>query len=131
MTAALGMGTYRARGVPEAAEAAIRSGVYWIDTAPNYHHGKDEALLAPVLKTHRGVRLSTKVGFLSEPQQDEAVRRRVLTHSEAGQGHSLAPSTCDGRSPAARRPWAARPTSCSFTTPNTAAPPRYAWRTAS
>ncbi|MEV0040065.1 aldo/keto reductase [Streptomyces sp. NPDC050804] len=91
MTAALGMGTYRARGVPEAAEAAIRSGVYWIDTAPNYHHGKDEALLAPVLKTHRGVRLSTKVGFLSEPQQDEAVRRRVLTHSEAGQGHSLAP----------------------------------------
>lgn len=91
MTGLLGLGTYRTRNVPEAAEAAVQVGVDWIDTAPNYQHGKAERQLADVLEAHRHVRVSTKVGFLAQTQQEEAVRAGALTQSEAAAGFSLNP----------------------------------------
>jgi aryl-alcohol dehydrogenase-like predicted oxidoreductase len=91
VTALLGMGTYRTRHVPKAAEAAVQVGVDWIDTAPNYQQGTAERQLAPVLEAHRRVHVSTKVGFLSGPQQDEAVRAGALTQPQAGTGFSLDP----------------------------------------
>lgn len=91
MRALLGLGTYRTQGVVEAAEAALQFGVDWVDTAPNYQHGQAETRLAPFLKAYGGIRVSTKVGFVAGPQQDEAVQAGVLSEAEAGSGFSLDP----------------------------------------
>ncbi|MFJ5101876.1 aldo/keto reductase [Streptomyces sp. NPDC088554] len=89
--ARLGLGTYRTRDIVQAAEAAIKMGVDWIDTAPNYQRGKAEYLLAPVLAAYPHVKVSTKMGFLSEQCQAEAVESGLLSKSAARKGHSLEP----------------------------------------
>ncbi|MFE2034061.1 aldo/keto reductase [Streptomyces scopuliridis] len=89
MTALLGMGTYRASGVPQAATRAIEVGVDWIDTAPNYHGGSAEHLLAPILAAHPTVKVSTKVGFLVKQHQDMAIDAGLLSEAAARKGHSL------------------------------------------
>lgn len=43
MTAQLGLGTYRCPDVAEAALMAASHGADWVDTAPNYEHGRAEA----------------------------------------------------------------------------------------
>lgn len=91
MNALLGMGTYRTRDILQAGEAAVRAGVDWIDTAPNYQHGTAETQLAPLLKAHPSLRVSTKVGFLAKPQQQDALRAGVLDQAEADGGYSLSP----------------------------------------
>lgn len=53
MTAQLALGTYRCQAIPEAAVRAAASGAQWIDTAPNYHVGRGQDLLAPALAAHR------------------------------------------------------------------------------
>jgi len=92
MNALLGMGTYRTRHIPQAGEAAIRAGVDWIDTAPNYQHGTAENQLAPLLSAHPTLRVSTKVGYLAPPQQQDALHAGVLEQTEADQGHNLSPA---------------------------------------
>ncbi|MFI5522515.1 aldo/keto reductase [Streptomyces platensis] len=92
MTATLALGTYRCRGVAESAKAAVKAGVDWIDTAPNYQHGQAERQLAPVLVAHPGVRVSTKAGFFSKDRASEAVTAGVLTPAQAEQGHCLEPA---------------------------------------
>ncbi|MER7986946.1 aldo/keto reductase [Streptomyces noursei] len=91
MTAALALGTYRCRDVSEAAKAALDVGVDWIDTAPNYHGGEAERLLAPVLATNPTVRVSTKVGYLTKANLADAVEAGVVLPSEAECGHSIRP----------------------------------------
>ncbi|MFC9231385.1 aldo/keto reductase [Streptomyces decoyicus] len=92
MTAPLGLGTYRCRGVAEAARAALNAGVDWIDTAPNYQGGEAERRLAPVLGAQPGVRVSTKAGYVSKARRAEAVRAGVLLAEEAERGHSIRPA---------------------------------------
>ncbi|MFF8367826.1 aldo/keto reductase [Streptomyces lydicus] len=92
MTAALGLGTYRCRGVAEAAKAALDAGVNWIDTAPNYQGGEAERHLAPVLETHPGVGVSTKAGYVAEARRAEAVSAGGLPPEEAARGHSIRPA---------------------------------------
>ncbi|MEN8650977.1 aldo/keto reductase [Streptomyces sp. 21So2-11] len=91
MNARFGLGTYRCQDTASAASVAVASGVDWIDTAPNYHHGLDEIALAPVLKRHRHVGLSIKVGFIAPSTWAEAVAEGVLPAEEAGMRHSLQP----------------------------------------
>ncbi|MGW2592493.1 aldo/keto reductase [Streptomyces sp. NPDC001515] len=91
MTASLGLGTYRVRGLPEAAKAAMARGADWIDTAPNYLHGEAEEALQPILAAHQLTPVSTKVGFFSPEQRRRALAVGVLTDEEAGAGHCLGP----------------------------------------
>lgn len=90
-TAALGLGTYRCRSVTEAAEAAMETGVDWIDTAPNYQAGEAERQLAPILAAYPNVEVSTKVGYVPEVLRTEATRAGVLAPEEAHAGRSLHP----------------------------------------
>ncbi|MGV9338047.1 aldo/keto reductase [Streptomyces sp. NPDC003688] len=86
----LALGTYRCRAIPEAAARAAASGA-WIDTAPNYAHGRAQRDLAPALAAHPGSRVSTKAGFFTAATGADAVRARVLDGERAATGHSLAP----------------------------------------
>ncbi|MFI9787388.1 aldo/keto reductase [Kitasatospora sp. NPDC051984] len=63
MSPQLGLGTYRVRAVGDAARTALSAGTPWIDTAPNYAHGRAHHDLAPVLAAHPAVKVSTKTGF--------------------------------------------------------------------
>ncbi|MGW6460619.1 hypothetical protein ACWF94_32625 [Streptomyces sp. NPDC055078] len=67
MTALLGLGTYRIAGeeLAAAAQRAASSPSGWIDTAPNYCHGRAHRLLAPVLADFPLTGLATKAGFLT------------------------------------------------------------------
>ncbi|MFE7615265.1 aldo/keto reductase [Streptomyces sp. NPDC057496] len=91
MTASLGLGTYRVRGLPEAAKAAVNHGADWIDTAPNYLHGHAEQDLKPVLAAYPQVPVSTKVGFFTPEQARRALAAGALTDREAKAGHCLSP----------------------------------------
>ncbi|MFJ7180249.1 aldo/keto reductase [Streptomyces massasporeus] len=91
MTARLGLGTYRCRDVAGAAAMAVRAGADWIDTAPNYAEGQAEQQLALVVPGTPGVKVSTKVGFLSAVTCDRAVRAGVITASEAEENYCLTP----------------------------------------
>ncbi|MCG6499242.1 aldo/keto reductase [Kitasatospora sp. A2-31] len=63
MSPELGLGTYRVRAAGEAARTALTVGAKWIDTAPNYGHGRAHRDLAPVLAEHPTVKVTTKTGF--------------------------------------------------------------------
>ncbi|PZT74791.1 MULTISPECIES: aldo/keto reductase [unclassified Streptomyces] len=91
MTATLGLGTYRVRGLPEAAKSAMAHGADWIDTAPNYLHGRAEQRLKPVLAAFPLTPVSTKVGFVTAEQRRRALAAGVLTDEEARVGHCLSP----------------------------------------
>ncbi|KUM80031.1 aldo/keto reductase [Streptomyces curacoi] len=85
----LALGTYRCRDVPQAAIHAVACGASWIDTAPNYHHGRAQAHLQPVFAGNRDLRVSTKVGFFTPDIATAAGDAGVLTPAEADSGHCL------------------------------------------
>jgi len=87
----LALGTYRCRDIPRAAAHAVTRGATWIDTAPNYLSGEAHTKLAPILKRHPTVRISTKTGIFTRLEGEEAARKRILTHDQAATGRSLRP----------------------------------------
>lgn len=91
MTAALSLGTYRVRAVSQAARTALAAGSPWVDTAPNYAHGRAHEELRPVLGEYPSVRVATKTGFLTEEQGRTALTEGVLTREEMASRHSLEP----------------------------------------
>lgn len=88
MTAALALGTYRLRNVASAARYAAASETTWLDTAPNYLHGRAQTLLAPVLVEHPRLQVATKVGFLTLQTREAVSAAGVLP---PGMRHSLHP----------------------------------------
>lgn len=91
MTAALGLGTYRVRNVEQAARTACAAGTAWVDTAPNYDHGRAHHALRPVLAEHPGVKVATKTGFLTREEGQAAKDAGILSDEEIASGHSLTP----------------------------------------
>ncbi|MFI5765067.1 aldo/keto reductase [Streptomyces sp. NPDC051563] len=89
MTAALGLGTYRVRGVEESARTACSDGLVWLDTAPNY--ATAHQALGPVITDHPRAMVATKTGFFTRQEGEAAVAAGVLTPAEAAAGHSLHP----------------------------------------
>ncbi|OLZ62896.1 hypothetical protein AV521_40540 [Streptomyces sp. IMTB 2501] len=89
MTPDLALGTYRCRDIPQAAVHAVACGASWIDTAPNYHHGRAQTRLQPVLVGNPGLRVSTKVGFLTPDIATAASDAGAVTPTEAASGHCL------------------------------------------
>ncbi|MGW5394902.1 aldo/keto reductase [Streptomyces sp. NPDC003952] len=89
MTAALGLGTYRVRGVEESARTACSDGLVWLDTAPNY--ATAHQALGPVITDHSRAMVATKTGFFTRQEGEAAVAAGVLTPVEAAAGHSLHP----------------------------------------
>ncbi|MEU9713266.1 aldo/keto reductase [Streptomyces sp. NPDC047967] len=89
MTAALSLGTYRVRAVSQAARTALAAGSPWVDTAPNYAHGRAHEELRPVLGEYPTVRVATKTGFFTEEQGRTALAEGVLTRYEVAGRHSL------------------------------------------
>ncbi|KAB7834429.1 aldo/keto reductase [Streptomyces mobaraensis] len=89
MTAALCLGTYRVRAVSQAARTALAAGNPWVDTAPNYAHGRAQEELRPVLGEYPTVRVATKTGFFTAEQGRTALTEGVLTREEAADRHSL------------------------------------------
>lgn len=87
MTASLGLGTYRMRGVEQAARTACADGSVWIDTAPNYSDAHQA--LRPVISGHLRARVATKTGFFSRAEGEVAVRAGLLTSEQGAIGHSL------------------------------------------
>ncbi|MYX97810.1 aldo/keto reductase [Streptomyces sp. SID486] len=91
MTAALSLGTYRVRAVIQAARTALAAGSPWVDTAPNYAHGRAHEELRPVLGEYPSVRVATKAGYFTEEQGRTALADGVLTWEEMASRHSLEP----------------------------------------
>ncbi|MEU6915291.1 aldo/keto reductase [Streptomyces olindensis] len=89
MSPDLALGTYRCRDIPQAAVHAFACGAAWVDTAPNYHHGRAQTQLQTVLAGNRDVRVSTKVGFFTPDTATAAGEAGVLTPAEAASGHCL------------------------------------------
>ncbi|MCH0570162.1 aldo/keto reductase [Streptomyces sp. MUM 136J] len=89
MTAALCLGTYRVRAVSQAARTALAAGSPWVDTAPNYAHGRAHEELRPVLGEYPTVRVATKAGFFTAEQGRTALAEGVLTRYETASRHSL------------------------------------------
>ncbi|MGW3170187.1 aldo/keto reductase [Streptomyces sp. NPDC001153] len=89
MSPDLALGTYRCRDIPQAAVHAVACGASWIDTAPNYHQGRAQAQLQPVLAGNPELRVSTKVGFFTPDIATAAKEAGVLTPAEAASGHCL------------------------------------------
>ncbi|MEV8479882.1 aldo/keto reductase [Streptomyces sp. NPDC051173] len=89
MTAALSLGTYRVRAVAQAARTALTAGSPWVDTEPNYAHGRAHEELRPVLREYPTVRVATKTGFFTEEQGRTALAEGVLIREEAANRHSL------------------------------------------
>ncbi|MGV4986636.1 aldo/keto reductase [Streptomyces sp. NRAIS4] len=89
MSPDLALGTYRCRDIPQAAVHAVACGASWVDTAPNYHHGRAQAQLEPVLAGNPDLRVSTKVGFFTPDIATAASDAGVVTPAEAASGHCL------------------------------------------
>ncbi|MET9365826.1 aldo/keto reductase [Streptomyces sp. NPDC006632] len=91
MTATLALGTYRITGeeLAAAARRAASSSGGWIDTAPNYCHGRAHRLLAPVLAESPRVGIATKTGFLTEATARSAHAAGVIPNTKIR--HSLSP----------------------------------------
>ncbi|GAA3205760.1 aldo/keto reductase [Actinocorallia longicatena] len=85
----LGLGTYRCPDVPAAAAMAAAGGAPLIDTAPNYQGGLAQRNLAGVLADRPGIRVSSKVGYLTREQGRAACAAGVLPGEDARHGHSL------------------------------------------
>lgn len=90
MTASLGLGTYRVRGVEQAARTACADGLVWIDTAPNYADAHQ--VLRPVISDHLRARVATKTGFFTRAEGEAAVQAGLLTSEQGAAGHSLDPA---------------------------------------
>ncbi|WP_371780718.1 aldo/keto reductase [Streptosporangium subroseum] len=91
MTVSLGWGTYRVEEIGPAADAVIAAGCTWIDTAPNYLGGHAHGGLAPVLRQHPEVQVSTKAGYLTKATATAGLQAGVLSYEEADAAHSLNP----------------------------------------
>ncbi|AYV30767.1 Aldo/keto reductase family protein [Streptomyces sp. ADI95-16] len=91
MSAFLSLGTYRVRAVSQAARTALAAGSPWVDTAPNYAHGRAHEELRPVLGEYPSVRVATKTGFFTEEQGRTALAEGTLTREETASRHSLEP----------------------------------------
>ncbi|MFD8934322.1 aldo/keto reductase [Streptomyces sp. NPDC059578] len=91
MTAALSLGTYRVRAVSQAARTALAAGSPWVDTAPNYAHGRAYEELRPLLEEYPTVRVAAKTGFFTAEQGPTALAEGVLTEEGAAGRHSLEP----------------------------------------
>ncbi|EKX65972.1 aldo/keto reductase [Streptomyces ipomoeae] len=89
MSPDLALGTYRCQDIPRAVVHAVACGASWIDTAPNYHHGRAQTQLQSVLTGNPGLRVSTKVGFFTPDVATAAGEAGVLTSAEAASGHCL------------------------------------------
>ncbi|GGW31577.1 aldo/keto reductase [Streptomyces caelestis] len=89
MSPDLALGTYRCRNIPQATVHAIACGATWIDTAPNYHHGRAQPQLQSVLAGNLDLRVSTKAGFFTPDIATAARDAGVLTPAEAASGHCL------------------------------------------
>ncbi|RST20624.1 aldo/keto reductase [Streptomyces sp. WAC04770] len=89
MNEVLGAGTHRCHDVGAAVSAAVRAGVKWIDTAPNYARGTAEAPLRAVLDRHPGIGVSTKVGFVPASDRRAAISAGVLSGEQSRRGHCL------------------------------------------
>jgi aryl-alcohol dehydrogenase-like predicted oxidoreductase len=98
MVSELGLGGYQFTGefgvsrsdALEAIEAAFRSGITFVDTAPMYGSGESEELIGRVLARHPEVHVSGKVGYLdrtivrhlgSDAYKDPYAIQRVVAHS--------------------------------------------------
>jgi len=91
MSARIGLGTHLVHNVPQAAAHAVACGARWIDTAPNYHHGEAQQLLAPALADNPDVQVSTKVGFFHRPDAQAAVEDGAMPAEELEAGHCIRP----------------------------------------
>ncbi|MCL3992600.1 aldo/keto reductase [Streptomyces lavenduligriseus] len=89
MTAALSLGTYRVRAVGQAARTALAAGSPWVDTAPDYAHGRAHEELHPVLGEYPTVRVATKTGFFTAEEGRTALAEGVLTGYGTTNRHSL------------------------------------------
>ncbi|MEU6089066.1 aldo/keto reductase [Streptomyces sp. NPDC047085] len=89
MSPDLALGTYRCRDIPQAAVHAVACGASWVDTAPNYHHGRAQTQLRPVLARDPDLRVSTKVGFFTPDIAAAAGHAGVVTPAEAASGQCL------------------------------------------
>ncbi|MBZ9645117.1 aldo/keto reductase [Streptomyces sp. PSKA30] len=89
MSPDLALGTYRCRDIPQAAVHAVACGASWIDTAPNYHQGRAQTQIQPVLAGNPELRVATKVGFFTLDNAAAAREAGVLTPAEAASGHCL------------------------------------------
>ncbi|MFD3413052.1 aldo/keto reductase [Streptomyces cyaneofuscatus] len=87
MTASLGLGTYRMRGIEQAARTACTDGSVWLDTAPNYADAHQ--VLRPVVSGHPRAKVATKTGFFTGAEGEAAVRAGLLTSKQSAVGHSL------------------------------------------
>lgn len=86
----LGLGTYRCKDVRRAATIATAHGAPLIDTAPVYAAGAAQAALAGPLAVYPGVKVSTKVGYMTGSQADAALRAGRLDAADARHRHSIA-----------------------------------------
>ncbi|WP_275666495.1 aldo/keto reductase [Streptomyces cinnamoneus] len=77
------------RAVSQAACTALAAGSPWVDTAPNYAHGRAHEELHPVLREYPTVRVATKTGFFTEEQGRSALSEGVLTGEGAAGRHRL------------------------------------------
>ncbi|TQN27769.1 aryl-alcohol dehydrogenase-like predicted oxidoreductase [Haloactinospora alba] len=87
----LGIGTYRSRDAATSASIAASAGCPLIDTAPVYGSGTHQAAIAPVLRAHPELRVSTKVGYMTDGQARVALTSEALTDEDAACRHSIAP----------------------------------------
>ncbi|RNL81654.1 aldo/keto reductase [Halostreptopolyspora alba] len=87
----LGVGTYRSRDAAASASIAASAGCPLIDTAPVYGNGIHQVAIAPVLRHHSQLRVSTKVGYMTEGQARVALTSESLTEEDAAFQHSIAP----------------------------------------
>ncbi|GHC71727.1 oxidoreductase [Nocardiopsis terrae] len=87
----LGMGTYRSRDAATSVSITASAGCPLIDTAPVYGGGSHQAAIAPVLREHPHLRLSTKVGYMTGGQARVALTNGALSQEEAALRHSIAP----------------------------------------
>lgn len=88
----LGLGTYRSRDAAHSASIAASAGCPLIDTAPVYGTGTHQASIAPVLRDHPHVRVSTKVGYMTAHQAWVSLNAGALSEEEAHLQHSIDPT---------------------------------------
>ncbi|WP_338045367.1 aldo/keto reductase [Nocardiopsis lucentensis] len=87
----LGLGTYRSHDAATSASVAASAGCPLIDTAPVYGNGKHQSAIAPVLREHPSIRVTSKVGYMTKGQAQVALSTGDLTGEDVRFRHSIAP----------------------------------------
>lgn len=87
----LGLGTYRSRDAATSAAVAASAGCPLIDTAPVYGGGTHQVAISSVLRDHPDVRVTSKVGHMTDEQARVALSAGSLTEEDARFRHSIAP----------------------------------------